>query len=190
VALFTRLCPGVPAGHPAAARHGLESPHDAGRVRVPAEAVVTDAVVSFARDDDYLFGVLHSRPHEVWALRMGTQLESRPRYTPTSSFETFPLPWPPGKEPWGDPRVVAIEEAARELDSLRNGWLNPPEGSLGESELKKRTLTNLYNQRPTWLSNAHRALDQAVFAAYGWEGDLSDEEILSRLLALNLRRAR
>jgi hypothetical protein len=55
--------------------------------------------------------------------------------------------------------------------------------------LTKRTLTNLYNQRPTWLDNAHRRLEEAVFAAYGWPADLSDDEILARLLALNLERA-
>ncbi len=54
---------------------------------------------------------------------------------------------------------------------------------------KSRTLTNLYNQRPTWLALAHEKLDKAVFAAYGWPHDLSDEEILARLLALNLERA-
>ena len=51
--------------------------------------------------------------------------------------------------------------------------------------LKKRTLTNLYNERPAWLANAHRELDEAVAAAYGWPADLSDDEVLSRLLALN-----
>jgi hypothetical protein len=50
--------------------------------------------------------------------------------------------------------------------------------------LAGRTLTNLYNQRPTWLDLAHRQLNAAVFAAYGWEADLADEEILKRLLAL------
>jgi hypothetical protein len=54
---------------------------------------------------------------------------------------------------------------------------------------KKRTLTNLYNQRPTWLELAHKRLDEAVFAAYGWPSDLSDEGILERLLALNLERS-
>jgi hypothetical protein len=54
--------------------------------------------------------------------------------------------------------------------------------------LAARTLTNLYNQRPTWLALAHQKLDEAVFAAYGWEPDLSDEQILERLLALNLAR--
>jgi hypothetical protein len=56
-------------------------------------------------------------------------------------------------------------------------------------ELKKRTLTNLYNQRPTWLDLAHRRLDEAVFDAYGWDPDMSDEEILAKLLELNLQRA-
>ena len=56
-------------------------------------------------------------------------------------------------------------------------------------ELKKRTLTNLYNQRPTWLDLAHRRLDEAVFAAYGWDPKMSDDELLAALLALNLERA-
>jgi hypothetical protein len=114
------------------------------------------------------------------------------RYTPTTCFETFPLPWPPGHEPTADPRVQAIAEAARVLNELREGWLNPPPVDglpLPEAELKKRTLTNLYNERPTWLANAHRALDEAVFAAYGWPPTLIDEEILEKLLALNLERA-
>ena len=57
------------------------------------------------------------------------------------------------------------------------------------AQLKKRTLTNLYNQRPTWLDLAHRKLDQAVFAAYGWDPGMSDEQLLEKLLALNLARA-
>jgi hypothetical protein len=86
----------------------------------------------------------------------------------------------------------AIAAAARELVQLRDNWLNPSGASVGtihESPLPKRTLTNFYNQRPTWLDNAHRKLDAAVFAAYGWPVDLSDDEILARLLALNLERA-
>ena len=120
---------------------------------------------------------------------LGTRLETGLRYTPTTCFETFPLPWPPGKEPKDDPLVTAIAAAAAGLDRLRNGWLNPPPEAIPEEELKKRTLTNLYNQRPTWLELAHRALDHAVFAAYGWPDDPSDQEILARLLALNLQRA-
>src|SRR5690606_28943058 len=115
-------------------------------------------------------------------LRQGTALEDRPRYTPTTCFDTYPFPWPPGHEPTGDPRVEAIAQAARELVEKRDNWLNPP--GAAEADLKKRTLTNLYNQRPTWLDLAHRKLDEAVFAAYGWPDTLSDEEILERLLAL------
>ncbi|WP_343409690.1 type IIL restriction-modification enzyme MmeI [Candidatus Amarolinea dominans] len=121
---------------------------------------------------------------------MGTQLreaESGSRYTPTTCFETFPLPWPPGQEPVDDGRVQAIAAAAQELVRLRDAWLNPPGAS--EAESKKRTLTNLYNARPTWLDHAHRKLDAAVLAAYGWPTGLTDEDILARLLALNLARA-
>ncbi len=141
----------------------------------------------FARDDDYFFGVLHSRAHEVWGLHMGTQLEDRPRYTPTSTFETFPFPWPPGNEPKDSPLVKAIAEAARELVKQRDNWLNPPNAA--PEELAKLTLTNLYNKRPKWLENAHAKLDKAVFAAYGWPAALTDDEILERLLALNQTRA-
>ncbi len=109
------------------------------------------------------------------------------RYTPTSCFETFPSPWPPGEEPEGDPRAEEIAKAARRLDELRRNWLDP-EGAT-EAELKKRTLTKLYNERPTWLDNAHAALDQSVFAAYGWPEETEDEEILKRLLDLNLERS-
>lgn len=161
-------------------------------VWLPNKVLPDHQLIVFARDDDYFFGVLHSRIHEVWALQQGTQLESRPRYTPTTCFETFPLPWPPGKEPWGDPLVEAISEAARELNELRERWLNPPAGDgvgLSESELKKRTLTNLYNERPARLEHAHRKLDAAVCAAYGWPDGMDDQEILARLLELNRVRA-
>jgi hypothetical protein len=145
----------------------------------------------FARDDDYFFGVLHSKVHELWARAAGTQLreaESGFRYTPTSTFETFPFPWPPGKEPKEDLRVLAIGQAAYELVVQRDRWLNA-EG-LSDAEKKKRTLTNLYNARPTWLDLAHKRLDEAVFAAYGWKSDMSDEEILAKLLELNLERSK
>ncbi|MCH7726670.1 MAG: class I SAM-dependent DNA methyltransferase [Planctomycetes bacterium] len=213
----------------------------------------------FARNDDHFFGILQSKAHELWALRAGTRLETRPRYTPTTCFETFPFPEPT------EGQRVAIGEAAAELDRLRSQWLNPPEWTRTEvlefpgssdgpwaryidpatvvsgatagphtgrfavanlsssaeestggqatrgtqnttigtvryprivpkddecaKELKKRTLTNLYNERPTWLDLAHKKLDQAVFASYGWPADLGDEQILERLLELNLARA-
>jgi len=88
--------------------------------------------VVIARDDETTFGILHSRFHELWALCMGTSLEDRPRYTPTSTFETFPFP--PGLTPdipasdYADNAYAqAIAEAARRLVELRDAWLNPAE---------------------------------------------------------------
>ncbi len=138
-------------------------------------------LVAIARDDDYTFGVLHSRAHEVWALGLGTQLETRPRYTPSTTFETFPFPDPTPEQ------RERVGEAARRLVELRDGWLNPP--GLAPAELDKRTLTNLYNQRPTWLEHAHAAVDAAVLSAYGWPGEVPDSMVLERLLALNVEQA-
>ena len=177
----------------------------------------------FARANDYFFGILHSRFHEIWALKLGTRLETRPRYTPTTCFETFPLPQPTPEQ------EAAIAGAAKELNELRERWLNPPEwtketilefpgsadgpwaryvvkpdkNGIGTvryprlepkdtdcaEKLKDRTLTKLYNERPTWLDLAHKKLDSAVAAAYGFPADLTDEQILERLLKLNLERA-
>ncbi len=81
-------------------------------------------VFTFARSDDFFFGTLHSHIHEVWALSQGTQLrekESGFRYTPTTCFETFPFPESHTEH------EAAISAAAKELNELREGWLNPPE---------------------------------------------------------------
>ena len=173
-------------------------------------------LVVIARDDDTAFGILHSRFHELWSLGLCTWLGvgNDPRYTPTSTFETFPFPdglTPDLKQDaYTNSAATTIAAAAAKLDELREAWLNPqdwvdrvPEVVAGypdrivakpghEAELKKRTLTNLYNAKPTWLANAHRDLDQAVAKAYGWDDytpAMADEEILRRLLALNLARS-
>ncbi len=192
-------------------------------VWLQAPTLPDSATFAFARADDYFFGLLHSRFHEAWALKQGTRLETRPRYTPTTCFETFPFPQSKAVQ------EAAIASAAKELNDLRERWLNPPEwtvekilefpGSVdgpwarylvkpdkdgigtvryprlepkdadGAKKLKDRTLTKLYNERPTWLDLAHKKLDIAVAAAYGWSTDLTDEQILERLLKLNLERA-
>jgi len=154
-------------------------------VWLPSNTLPDHALIAFARDDDYFFGLLQSSVHELWARGLGTQLrevESGFRYTPTTTFETFPLPERPATE-----AVAEVETTARTLCDLRAGWLEPP--GLGAAELEKRTLTNLYNQRPTWLTQAHERLDRAVHAAYAWEWPLDDDEVLSRLLEMNLARA-
>lgn len=127
---------------------------------------------------------MHSRAHELWARRKGGQLreaESGFRYTPETCFRTFPFP-----DPTVEQRNI-IEASAKRLDQLRHNWLNPEGAS--EEDLKTRTLTNLYNDRPSWLQNAHTQLDRAVYAAYGWPTDLSDEEVLKNLLALNVKQS-
>ena len=89
--------------------------------------------------------------------------------------------------PNNSPLVEAISAAAHELIAKRDAWLNPPDAT--EAEVKKRTLTNLYNTSPAWMADAHRKLDEAVFAAYGWSAKLTDAELLERLLRLNHERA-
>jgi type II restriction/modification system DNA methylase subunit YeeA len=163
---------------------------------LPAVQIPENLCVAITRADDTTFGILHSRFHELWSLRMGTFLGvgNDPRYTPTTCFETFPFPeglTPKDTKagPPDTPVAQAIAQAAQKLDQLRNNWLNPPEWvdwvitpeektagfperpvakSGHEADLKKRTLTNLYNARPAWLSLAHETLDKAVATAYGW----------------------
>jgi hypothetical protein len=151
---------------------------------LPTDVLPDSRLIAFARDDDFFFGILHSRIHDLWSRRTaGAQRReavSGLTYTPTTCFETFPFPRP------ADEQREAIATAAERLVELRDGWLNPP--GFPEADLKSRTLTNLYNARPTWLANAHATLDGAVLAAYGWPLDLGDHQILARLLELNLER--
>jgi hypothetical protein len=190
-------------------------------------------------------GVLQSRAHEAWTLAScgWHGVGNDATYNPTLCFETFPFPECTAGY---SEKIAAL---ARELDDLRNQWLNPPEwtktevlefpgsvdgpwaryidpatvrpisssgrphpspspeeeGTVGigtvrwprivpkdpdcAGSLRNRTLTHLYNQRPTWLLQVHKKLDEAVFAAYGWEPVRSDEELLERLLQLNLERS-
>jgi hypothetical protein len=65
-----------------------------------------------------------------------------------------------------------------------------PNSEEAARELKNRTLTNLYNQRPTWLDLAHQKLDEAVFTAYAWPPSMTDDDLLAALLELNLQRAK
>ncbi len=180
----------------------------------PISVAPEHSLIVIPRDDDTTFGVLSSRLHITWAIAKGGRMGygNDPRYNSTLTFETFPFPEGltpdlPAADYATDPRAQAIAQAARRLNELRENWLNPPEWVRRVPEvvpgypdrlapvddkvaalLKKRTLTNLYNERPAWLANVHRDLDAAVAAAYGWPADLGDDEILRRLLALNLER--
>ena len=177
-------------------------------------SVLPDSRLSaIARADDVTIGILQSRIHEVWTLRTCSWhgVGNDPTYNAQSVFETFPFPkgLTPSTSPsaFTNEHATSIADASKRLMGLRENWLNPPEWvdrvpeiapgfpdriipkAGREKELKKRTLTNLYNERPSWLDNAHRDLDEAVAAAYGWPADLSDDEILANLLELNLSRA-
>src|SRR6266487_3930897 len=93
-------------------------------VWITPEYLPSDATVAFAREDDYFFGVLHSRFHEVWARAQGTQLREREsgfRYTPTTCFETFPFP------DANEQQKIDISAAAKALNELRENWRNPAE---------------------------------------------------------------
>jgi hypothetical protein len=195
------------------------------------------AVVAVMRGDDMTFGILESRYHRVWSLATGSALEDRPRYTPTTCFETFPFPsglapaetsqstedWkgaliPAGLSPDRKVKAGAVALSAKRVSDLREQWLNPihwtrrvpemvplgrektpyPERSLpfetlaaaDSKELERRTLTNLYNESPEWLTLAHQALDKAVAALYGWDyaSLRSDEDVLRLLLVENQDR--
>ena len=173
---------------------------------------------AIAHEDDASFGILSSRIHEVWSLANASMhgVGNDPTYNAKSCFETFPFPegLTPNLAPteYTNTAATGIANEVQALNTLRDNWLNPsewtdwvrtpeeekanfplrPVAKPGhEADLKKRTLTNLYNARPVWLDNAHKTLDAAVAKAYGWNDytpQMRDEEILCRLLVLNQTR--
>lgn len=167
---------------------------------------------AFAAEEDYFFGVLHSRVHEIWSLATCSWhgVGNDPTYNNSTCFETFPFPWPlntPESKLTEKQRVhhKAISDAAKWLHEKRQRWLNPPElvrevddaplpariepvNEDAAKELKRRTLTNLYNERPSWLTHLHDQLDHAVLSAYDLPHDISDDDVLAALLKLNLSR--
>lgn len=175
-------------------------------------------IYAIARDDDTTFGILQSRFHEAWALAHASRhgVGNDPTYNNQTCFETYPFPQGltpnrPATDYPANNRAKAIADAARKLVAGRDRWLNPDDLVTWEAEcvpgfparavaksvdaaalLKKRTLTALYNTRGTpegaWLDGLHRTLDAAVAAAYGWPVDISAEDALALLLALNLER--
>ena len=149
-------------------------------------------------EDDLMLGCLHNRYHEAWALMMGGKLEDRPRYTPTTTFETYPFPdgltpdMSHAERSKSNNNAESIANAAMSLHLLRNAWLFPeelvslqeevvahfprravPNDAAAALEMRTRTLTNLYNQQPAWLTNAHEELDAAVAHSYGWPESIS-----------------
>jgi len=198
---------------------------------VESSALPSGSLFAIARDDDTSMGILQSGIHGRWAADQGNRLGvgNERRYNIGMTLETFPFPEGltpniPAKKYEQTPHARRIAKAAHILDERRESWLNPPElvrrvpevipsypdrlipaNARAEASLKERTLTRLYNERPTWLALAHRDLDRAIAAAYGWDETLADraqpenpdtadrkaaeEEILAKLFALNQERA-
>jgi hypothetical protein len=162
---------------------------------LPINTVCDDGVVLVAHDDALSLGVLSSRFHVVWALGSGGTLEDRPRYFKSKCFDPFPFPDPP------ESLKARIRATAAELDALRKQV---------QAEQLGLTLTQLYNVLEKLracekldaqdeaiktnglvliLKERHEKLDQLVAQAYGWPANLSDDEILEKLVALNAERA-
>lgn len=184
---------------------------------LPSAVLPSNKIVAIARSDETSLGILSSAIHLLWAEKISTRhgVANDPSYNPETCFQTFPFPENltpniPAKDYAENPHAQAIATAARALVEARDLWLNPAEwvdwqrtpeeAAAGfparpvakpgqEAALKKRTLTNLYNERPKWLANLHTALDRATAAAYGWEWPLTDDEVLRRLFELNQARS-
>ncbi|WP_296817065.1 DNA methyltransferase, partial [Brevundimonas sp.] len=151
--------------------------------------------VVISTDDAFHLAALSSRPHTLWALRAGGTLEDRPRYNKASTFDPFPFPDP------DEPTRARLRDLGEELDATRKAV---------QAEHPDLTLTGLYNVleklradepltekdedvkargRVLILRDLHDQIDRATCDAYGWPHDLTDEQILERLVALNAERA-
>jgi SAM-dependent methyltransferase len=153
------------------------------------------ALVTIATDDAYILGALSSRVHVVWTLSTGGTLEDRPRYNKTVCFDPFPFPV------CNEALKSRIRNLAEQLDAHRKrqqelhpgltmtGMYNVLE-KLRASETLSAKEQQIHEQGlVSVLKQIHDELDAAVAEAYGWQVDLSDEEILERLVKLNHERA-
>jgi hypothetical protein len=160
-----------------------------------ASILPDNKLINIAFDDAYFLGVLSSHVHLAWVAAAGSLLEDRPVYVKTTCFETFPFPSPPPAQ------KQRIRELGEQLDAHRKAR---------QAEHPELTMTGMYNVLEklrrgealtarekaiheqglvSVLKQLHDELDVAVSAAYGWPVELSDAQILERLVALNAERA-
>jgi hypothetical protein len=159
-----------------------------------AEVLPDDSLVNIAIEDAFILGILSSRIHTVWGLAAGGTLEDRPRYLKTMCFDPFPFP------DASEAQRQTIRDIAERLDAHRKRQ---------QQLYPTLTLTEMYNvleklrakeelsvgDHVTYemgligiLRQIHDELDEAVFAAYGWSPNLSTEQILANVVALNAQR--
>lgn len=145
----------------------------------------SDATNLIARDDDWSFGVLTSSIHEAWTREHGSTLEDRLRYTPSSTFETFPFPDP------SSAAAKTIQQAVRDIVDERSKAC----AKLVAMGKKQAGLTAVYNAMDEGafgnLRSAHKRLDEAVCNSYGWPTSVLDDrtEIVERIYELNAKLA-
>ncbi|GGS10895.1 hypothetical protein GCM10008960_41150 [Deinococcus sedimenti] len=164
---------------------------------LPSTILPDNMLVNIAHDDAYVLGVLSSRVHVVWALAQGSRLGvgNDPRYNKSRCFETFPFPVAtPAQQ-------QAIREKAEALDAFRKARLaahahltmtdlyNVLDSLRQGTELTVKERRTLQDGVVTELRTLHDELDELIQAAYGWEGQLKESDILTNLMALNVQRA-
>jgi hypothetical protein len=162
---------------------------------VPADTLPDTKIVAIALEDPTFLALLSSRVHLAWADRTKAMLEDRPTYNHTESFEPFPFP------SLTPVQAAALQRAGERLDAHRKAR---------QAEHPTLTLTDTYNviaklrtaealdaeeqqirdmALADTLLNIHNEIDHLTLAAYGWPDDLSDDQIIARLVALNAERA-
>lgn len=163
---------------------------------LPSKALPESEVVAVTVQDAFILGVLSSRPHLIWAVPQGSTLEDRPRYNNSTAFETFPFPDPP------DALRDRIRDLGERLDAHRKrqqerhprltmtGMYNVLAKLRAGEELSEREREINQQGLVSLLKQIHDELDAAVCRAYGWPADISEDDVLARLVELNRERAR
>ena len=161
-------------------------------------AVIADhKIIVIALDDCFFLGVLSSRVHVAWALAAGGRLGvgNDPVYNKTTCFDPFPFPAPPAPL---RKRIAALAESldahrkarqAAHPDLTITGMYNVLEKLRSGEPLNDKEMAIHEKGLVSVLKKIHDDLDAAVFEAYGWPPDLTDEQILEKLVALNAERA-
>jgi hypothetical protein len=184
--------------------------------RIPASAVLSENGVAFVTESFDSFCQLQSRPHEVWVRFMASSLEDRLLYTPGDCFETFPFPSgdesatereEAGREYYTSRSVLMVNNNEG-LTKTYNRFHSPEEYSPEIIELRRlhdrmdRAVLDGYGWHdlhpvPAFFpefdeeendDDARLSRTKPKKYRYRWPDDIHDE-VLARLLALNLERA-